>query len=583
MRKKTFLWGIIALLCLSSAGCSSDKKVDFIHIIHTTDVHGNLFPYDFVNDCPNEGSYARVSSYIKQVKHDTDEVVLLDAGDILQGQPTAYYFNYINALAPHVFATTLNQMGYDAITLGNHDIETGHSVYDRFVKQLNMPALAANIVSEDTGECYFKPYTIIHRGGRKIAVIGTIETGLVNNLPEKLWQGLKFEDQVETIRKYLPEILKENPDVVIALVHSGVGSTDNDPKGYAENEGYKMAQELPELDIILMGHDHRETLDSVPHDNGRITYLLNPANNATAVSHTTVYFGSEIEGRPSLRIVPRIVHLDSIEPDPALLLGLESQETAVRSFVSQPVGKLTQNINARSAFFGPSTFTDLIHQLQFSIYPQADISITAPLDFNVSLSEGDIAMRDLFKLYRYENSLYLMSLTGKEVQRMLEESYDRWISTMSSPDDPLIQIDKKRIGGQYLPTTNSSYNFDAASGMSYIVDVTKPYGNRIVISSVGDNPFDPDKNYLVAVNSYRGNGGGGLLTKGAKIPKDELKQRIVETTDHDLRYYLIDFFKTHNPYTPVVNAHWSFEPKEWTEPALKRDSILLFSSFDRHE
>lgn len=583
MKKATYRVGVVALLCLLFLSCSRNKKVEYIHIVHTTDVHGCLFPYDYVNDVPAEGGYMRVSNYVKGLKKGTDQVVLLDAGDILQGQPTAYYYNFISPLSPHIFATILNQMGYDAITIGNHDIETGHSVYDRFVKQLKMPALGGNVIDVEKDKPYFSPYTILNKGGRKIAVIGTTMTGLVHHLPEKLWSGMRFENQIETVQKYIPEILSQEPDLIIALIHSGIGSKAEDAQPNAENIGYLLAREVPELDLVLMGHDHRQTLDSIVQQDGKVTYLLNPANDGRAVSHTMVYFEDQSDARPRLRIVPEIVSMDSIKPDPALVLGFESQETAVRSFVSETVGSLSAPIDARSAFFGPSTFTDLIHQLQFSVYPQAEVSFTAPLDFNVELKQGEIAFRDLFKLYRYENTLYLMKLTGEEIRGALEESYGRWIQTMAGPNDPLIQIDESRFGGQYLPTANPSYNFDSASGITYTVDVTKPKGERVVITHVGSNPFDPNKTYLVAVNSYRGNGGGGLLTEGAGIPKEELKSRQVDATERDLRFYLIEFLKKNNPYTPRVEAKWSFEPKEWTVPALQRDSLLLYSSFDRHE
>lgn len=567
---------LIALLLVIS-GCEPKEKTSKIHIVHTTDVHGNMFPYDFVNDRSGTGSYARVSTYIKSLRSGSDEVVLLDAGDILQGQPPAYYFNFIDTTSVHVFAQLLDQLGYDAITMGNHDIETGHSVYDRFVRDLRLPALGANVMHMGTDKPYFLPYVVIKKGGRRIAVIGTTTPGLVNNLPETLWEGMTFEDQVETIRKYIPEIKEAEPDMIIALIHSGSGDKDGEAYPKSDNAGYQVAREIPELDLVLLGHDHKQLLDSVVHPNGKVTYLLNPANDANCVSHTEVVFHDEGDGSTTLTLTPSIVSMSDVVPDPAFAMGFNTQEKLIRDFVSKPIGVLTEPIDARSSFFRPAPFTDLIHQLQFSVYPEAEVSLTAPLDFNVILHEGQVSVRDLFKLYRYENSLYLMRLTGEELRCTLEESYDRWIHTMTSASDPLIQIDKKKQGGQYLPTTHPSFNFDSASGITYTVDVTKTKGDRVVITSVGKKPFDPTKEYRVAINSYRGNGGGGLLTKGGGIPTEELRSRILKATDKDLRYYLIEFFKKRSPYTPSVGAQWSFVPSEWTEPALQRDSLILYS------
>ncbi len=568
---------LFALLLLLLVGCEPSKKGTTIHIVHTTDVHGNLFPYDFINDQPGTGGYARVSSYIKQLKKGSDEVLLLDGGDILQGQPSAYYYNFIDTTSTHIYAQMLEQIGYDAITIGNHDIETGHSTYDRFVGEIKLPVLGANVLREGSNSPYFQPFVIVQKGGRRIAVIGTTMPGLVHNLPRILWKGMEFVDQVATIKKYIPEILKSEPDLIVALIHSGGGDKDGERSPMSDNVGYQVAQEIPELDLVLLGHDHQQLLDSVVHQTGKVTYLLNPANDANAVSHTVVTFHDNDKGKNAITLSPEIVSLKDTDPDPALLMGFKVQEQAVRDFVSRPVATLTSSFNARSAIFRPTPFTDLIHQLQFFVYPEAQVSLTAPLDFDVTLHQGEIAIRDLFKLYRYENTLYLMRLSGEEIRKTLEESYDRWIQTMDAPEDRLIQIDESKLGGQYLATKNASFNFDSASGITYTVDVTKPKGERVVIEKVGANDFNPATEYKVAINSYRGNGGGGLLTHGGGIPIEELPSRVIKSTENDLRYYLIDFFDKHNPYTPSVKAKWSFEPKEWAEQAIKRDSTLLFS------
>ena len=569
----------LLLLCstLALSGCGKEEQCPSIRIVHTTDVHGHLFPYDFVNDRPSGGSYARVATYVRELKEANQEVLLLDAGDILQGQPTAYYYNYIDTLGVHPLATFFNQYGYDAITMGNHDIETGHGVYDKFVAQLNIPALGANVLREESGEPYFQPFVIVNKGGRRIAVIGTTTPSLTDNLPAHLWSGMKLVDQVETVRRYVEEIKVSKPDMIVALIHSGSGNRDGAYYPKAEHVGYQMAREVPELDLILLGHDHKALLDSVVHQNGKVTYLLNPGNDAMRVSDTEVYFCNEGGGSGSIKIVPRMVSLEEVEPDPTFMASFGKEREAVEAFVASPVGYLTQDIDARSSFFRPATFTDLIHQVEQFAFPQAEITLTAPLDFDVLLKKGPISIRDLFKLYRYENSLYLMQLTGEEVRGALEESYDRWIQTMSGPADGLIQINEEYFGGQYLATAHPTYNFDTASGITYTVDVRRPRGDRVRITSVGVEPFDPQRTYLVAVNSYRGSGGGGLLTKGAGIPVQELRDRIVESTERDLRHYFMLFLQKYNPYTPTIKAKWSFEPREWTEPAIQRDSTTLFS------
>ena len=184
---------LIAGLC--SISVMAETKTVNLKIIETSDVHGCFFPYDYIEDSPMEGSLARVSTYIKKLRKEYgNNVILLENGDILQGQPTCYYTNYVKPELPNAAAEIVNWMGYDAQTLGNHDVETGHAVYDKWIGELSCPTLGANVIDTSTGKPYLKPYTIIEREGVKIAVIGMITPAIPNWLHEKLWSGLYFED-----------------------------------------------------------------------------------------------------------------------------------------------------------------------------------------------------------------------------------------------------------------------------------------------------------------------------------------------------------------------------------------------------
>lgn len=175
-------------------------------------MHGNFFPYDFIRLAPSGGSLARVASRVKALRDSlgSDRVILLDNGDILQGQPTAYYYNFIDTASTHIAAGMLKFIGYDAETIGNHDVETGHAVYDRYRTELgDIPLLAANVIDVKSGDPYFTPYTVIRRDGIKIAVLGLLTPAIPAWLPENLWAGLQFEDMVESASKWVPEIIGE--------------------------------------------------------------------------------------------------------------------------------------------------------------------------------------------------------------------------------------------------------------------------------------------------------------------------------------------------------------------------------------
>lgn len=255
-----------------------------------------------------------------------------------------------------------------------------------------------------------------------------------------------------------------------------------------------------------------------------------------------------------------------------------SQQIAdVKAYVDKPIGNFQHTLTSEDAFFGSSAFTDLIHYLQLRV-TGADISFNAPLLFNAEIKAGPIRVSDMFNLYKYENQLYVMRLTGKEIRKHLEMSYNLWANTMTSPEDHLLLF-RKGTGNEEdrLSLANPYFNFDSAAGINYVVDVTKPMGEKVKILSMSDGtPFDEQKWYRVAVNSYRGNGGGELLTRGAGIPKDSLESRIVWRSDKDQRHYLSEEIKRLGSIDPQPLNNWKFIPEDWTLQAAQRDKRLLF-------
>jgi 2',3'-cyclic-nucleotide 2'-phosphodiesterase/3'-nucleotidase len=201
---------------------AQEKKVK-LRIIETTDVHGCFFPYDFIGRKPTSGSLARVITYVDSLRQNYgDRLLLLDNGDILQGQPTCYYCNYVNPTKENLAASVINYMKYDAQTIGNHDVETGHEVYDKWIREVKCPMLGANIIDTKTGEPYLKPYQMFERDGARIAVLGMLTPGIPNWLHEHLWNGLRFEEMTSCARKWISYIKeKEKPHLIIGLFHSG--------------------------------------------------------------------------------------------------------------------------------------------------------------------------------------------------------------------------------------------------------------------------------------------------------------------------------------------------------------------------
>lgn len=558
---------------LSAAG---NQKEMVIKIIETSDVHGNFFPYNFIECKKWSGSLARVHSFVKEQREKYgDNCLLMDNGDILQGQPTAYYYNFIDTVSTHVAAEMMNYMGCLVGNMGNHDVETGHAVYDRWIKQCNFPVLGANIVDSATGQPYLKPYEIIVRDGVKIAVLGMITPAIPSWLPEKLWSGLHFDEMEPCAQKWMKIIQeKERPDVVVGLFHAG--KSGNKLGSVIEDASMNVAKRVPGFDIVLIGHDHTRACTKVLNVAGDSVLVIDPANNANVVSDVTVKITMKDGKMVAKSVDGKLEDMNKYPISEEFMQHFGPQYKAVDDFVSRKIGTISRTITTKDAYFGSSPFIDLIHQLQLEI-SGADVSFSAPLSFKAEIKEGDICVSDMFNLYKYENMLYVMELTGKEIKGFLEMSYFMWTNRMKGPEDHLMLFQEPIEEDKRVNFKNFSFNFDSAAGINYTVDVTKPQGEKITILSMADGtPFEMDKVYKVALNSYRGNGGGDLLTLGAGIPKEDLAKRIIFATDKDLRYYLMQYIEQEKVLDPHAMHQWKFIPEEWTVPAAKRDYQLLF-------
>lgn len=553
------------------------KTVD-LRIIETTDVHGSFFPYNFIERKPKSGSLARVITYVDSLRQQYgDRLLLFDNGDILQGQPTCYYCNYINPKMENVAASVINYMRYDAQTVGNHDIETGHEVYDKWIREVKCPMLGANIIDTKTNKPYLQPYAIFHRDGVKIAVLGMLTPAIPNWLNEELWSGLRFEEMVESARKWV-KYLKENehPDIIIGLFHSGLKGGIMTDK-YKEDATLEIAETVPGFDIILYGHDHIRHCQTVTNTEGKQVLLLDPTSNAYYVGDAqitvTIKKGKVIDKR----ITGEIHDIRGLEIDKQFEKHFQYAVDSVNNFVNRKIGTFKNAIYTRDCYFGSSAFCDFIHSLQLRI-TGADISFNAPLTFDTKIPAGDVFMSDMFNLYKYENQIYTMMLTGREILGHLEMSYDLWVNTMKSPDDHIMLLaEGEQDDNQRYMFKNLAFNFDSAAGIDYEVDVTKPDGQKVHILRMSNGePFSLDKTYKVAMNSYRGNGGGELLTKGAGIPQEKLMERVVWQSERDQRYYLTQEIEKMGVADPKAFNNWRFVPEEWAKPAIERDRQLLF-------
>ncbi len=565
----------------------NDKKNDksshsiTLKIVETSDVHGYFFPYDFISKSPLKGTLSRVNTYVNSLRQEygNDGVVLIDNGDILQGQPTCYWSNFVMTSSPNVAAQVINYMNYDAETVGNHDIEPGHAVYDKWIREVRCPLLGANIVNKSTGNPYVKPYAVIERQGVKMVVLGMLTPTIPCWLNERIYEGLEFQEMVSCAKKWIKIIKeRENPDLIFGLFHSGKDGGITMPNGVEENASARVAREVPGFDAIFFGHDHQVHNEMITNVDGKQVLCIDPSCYAMNVAEAEVTLTTDKRGKiVKKQIKGNIISVADMEVDKNFVNHFKQQTDQISNYVNRKIGRFEATVSTRDSYFGNSAFTDLIQNMQLKI-TGADISFNAPLSFDASINAGDITVSDMFKLYRFENKLNVLMMTGEEIRKHLEMSYDQWANTMTSPSDHLFLLNNEAKGDQQrMGFLFYTFNFDSATGIDYEVDVTKPNGKKVKILRMSDGtPFSENKWYKVAMNSYRACGGGELLTRGAGIPKDSIDGRIVYESELDLRYYLMKEIESQKVVSPKANSNWRFVPEEWVKEAAKRDRKILF-------
>lgn len=554
-----------------------------LQVLSTNDTHSTWFDSTYVGGGIRNSLFA-MNYYIDSIRtlYGAENVVLVDAGDCLQGDNAAYYYNYVDTVTPHLFPRLLEYMKYDAVAVGNHDIETGHAVYDRVtadLKKVGADFLAGNAIRNDNGQPYFPVCKMVEKAGLRIAVLGYTNANIKAWLNEELWSGMTFQPIIDLVQDDVDRIkAKEKPDVTIVTMHSACGQGDGT---LLEAEALDIFNSIRGIDFLVCGHDHRpvvETRDTMA--------LLNSGSHSRFVAHGTLHFKVEGGKITERSYDSELIPVKAEKADPVMREAFRKDFETVKAFTIREIGVLNTDLWTRDAFCGMSDYINLIHTLSLT-GTQAELSFAAPLTYNGHVKQGTLIYNDLFTIYPYENQLYVVKMTGKEVKDYLEASYSHWINTISKPTDHLLKIrnaDDPRTQQKNWSFIDRSYNFDSAAGLHYTVDVTKPQGGRIVITTTADGkPFDFDRTYLVAMTSYRASGGGGLLEE-AGIDTESLEERIVERYP-EIRNILYDYIMANGSIDPEVIGDpetvgsWKFVPEAVAAPALHQDMSLLFRNY----
>ena len=569
---------LAGILVLLSACCGPKDGVYTFRLLTTNDVHGRYFDSLYVNDRTN-ASLLNVSWYADsiRVEEGVENVILVDAGDCLQGDNAAYYYNYVDTEAEHLYARMVDHIGYDAVVVGNHDIETGHPVYDRIDSQMKTPFLAANAIRTDDGKPYFQEYVTLDRHGLKITILGFTNPNIKNWLSPLLWEGMEFKSLVPFVQETLDRVrAKEKSDIVIVAVHAGTGEGDGSQLG---SQGLDLLNSLDGVDFVVCSHDHRPVV--INRDD---RCLINAGSHCRNLGSGTITVKVEDGKIVSKTLKADLIPIDKNKVDEEMKALFRPEYEAVKAFTIKEVGELKSDLRTRDAYRGMSDYINLVHAVSLGC-PPAQISFAAPLTFNGFVKAGTLVYNDLFTIYPFENQLFVVKMTGKEIKDYLEYSYGTWINTIDSADDRLLRIVNEpdpRTGQKRWSFVGRSYNFDSAAGLNYVVDVNRPAGERVIIESLADGtPFSFEAEYNVAMTSYRASGGGGLMREGAGIDTDRIGERVVEYYP-EIRELIYDYLVEHKEIDPArtgdpsLIGQWKFVPEAMAEKAMDRDMDLLF-------
>ena len=574
---KKFLSILFVAVALASSCCGPKDGEYTFRILTTNDVHGHYFDSLYVSD-RTANSLQSVAWYVDSIRvaDGVENVILLDDGDCLQGDNAAYYYNYVDTTSKHLFARMVEYVGYDAVVVGNHDIETGHPVYDRLRKTMDVPFLAANAIRTDDGKPYFQEYVTLKRHGLNITIIGFTNPNIKGWLSPLLWEGMEFVSLVPYAQEVVDRVkAQEKSDVVVVAVHAGTGAGDG---SQLESQGLDLFKSLQGVDFVICSHDHRPVI----HQDDDIC-LINAGSHCKNLGYGTVTLTVKGGKVVSKKLSAELLALDKNKVDEQMKKEFHADFQKVKDFTLKEVGELKTDLRTRDAYRGMSDYLNLVHTLCLDA-TGAKISFAAPLTFNGFVKAGTLVYNDLFTIYPFENQLFAVKMSGKEIKDYMEHSYDAWINTMNTSADRLLKIVNEadpRTGQKRWSFVNRSYNFDSAGGLVYTVDVTKPMGSRIEIKSFADgSAFDVNAEYEVAMTSYRASGGGGLM-KAVGIDTDRIDDRVTGYYP-EIRNILYDYLVENKTIDPAVIGdkavigHWNFVPEKVAEKALDRDMKFLF-------
>ena len=534
------------LLCVAAGfpqpGQVAPERVQ-ITILGTTDLHGNINPIDYYTNKPDNRGLAKVATLIKRIRGEQPNVLLIDSGDTIQGSPLESFHGRKNNQPRDPMMLVMNSLKYDAMAVGNHEYNFGLKVLEKARQEAQFPWLSANTYETKTGKTHYQPYLIRDVAGVKIGILGLTTPGIPNWDNPPNYAGLEFHNPISEAMKWVAVLRgKEKVDVVVVAMHMGLGEdlrTGEVSPGQVphENDAVQIAKQVPGIDVIFMGHTHRD----VPslYING---VLITQANAwGRHLARADMYLEKSPQGwRVYAKAARTIPTDDRVEADPEVVKLAEPYDRETQAWLGRTIGESAADLSAKDARFRDTAILDLIQKVQLEA-GNADVSMVASFNSEARIAKGPVSVRDIAGLYVYENTLAVLEVTGQQLKAALEHSAEYFKTYV--PGKPITEQINEKI---------PSYNFDIAEGVNYELDISKPIGQRIQNLTFKGQPVTPDQKFRLATNNYRVNGGGGYeMYKAAPV---------VYRSSEEIRELIIDWLEKHKTVPIEPNNNWKLVP-----------------------
>ena len=542
----------VALFVFSFAGSaqqptpSAQAQRAWVTILSTTDLHGNVLPVDYYTNREDARGLARAATIINRVRRENPNSLLLDSGDTIQGTPLVYYHNTRNNAPPDPMMLTMSALRYDAMAVGNHEYNFGLRVLEKARREANFPWLSANTYRRGTNQTAYDPYIVKEVGGVRVGIIGLTTPGVPVWENAENFAGLEFREPTAEARRWV-QVLRERErvDIVVIAMHMGLEqnlATGEMSPGQVEheNEAVRIAREVAGVDVILMGHTHRD----VPATFINGVLLTQAEAYARRVARADIYLERDAttnRWRVAAKSA-RTISTEGVEADAEIARLIEPYDRETQTWLNRVIGESPAELTAGDARFRDTAILDLIQRVQLEA-GRADVSMVASFNPQARIPRGNVTVRDIAALYVYENTLVVLQVTGQQLRDALEHSA-RFFRAYQ-PGRPLAEQVDERIPG---------YNFDIAEGVTYDLDISRPFGERIQNLRFQGRPVTPTQSFRLATNNYRVNGGGGYtMYRGAPV---------LQRSSEEIRSMIIEWVERHRTIPAAPTNNWRLLPAQ---------------------